>query len=139
MTRRNNVKWKRKDGKMTFIVKSEKFISYTMKITRKANRFPKKTTFTLVNRAVNYAWDAHDFLLEANAIYPLTSHEADERLALQKKAITQCQKLDFLIRESYANNYIEDNELKYWSYLLADMRKQITSWHEADKKRYKNM
>lgn len=137
MTRRNNVKRTRKDGKMTFLIKAEKYIEYTMVITNKAKRFPKKLRFTLTNRIIDLSLDVYHHLLHANEIYPLNREQAEKRLELQRLAITACKELDFLIRLSYHRGYIRENELKHWSYLLADMRKRVTGWHNSDKKRYK--
>lgn len=136
-TRRNNLKRTRKDGQMTFLIKAEKFIDYTMIITNKANRFPKKWRFTLTNRIVDLAFDVYHNLLHANEIFPINRDDVKERLKLQRLAITACKELDFLIRLSHHKNFIDDRELKHWSYLLADMRKRATGWHNSDKERYK--
>lgn len=137
MTRRSNVKRTRTDGKMTFLIKAEKFIEYTMIITNKANKFPKRLRFTLTNRVIDTSLDVYHNLLHANEIYPLNREQSERRLELQRLAITGLKELDFFIRMSHHRGYIDDKELKHWSYLMADTRKTVTSWHRSDKERYK--
>lgn len=137
MNRRSNVKRTRVDGKMTFLMKAEKFIDYTMVITNKNDTFPKKLRFTLTNRIVDLSLDVYHNLLHANEIYPLNREQIERRLELQRLSITGLKELDFLIRLSRHRGYINDKELKHWSYLMAETRKTATSWHRSDKERYK--
>ena len=137
MNRRSNVKRTRSDGKMTFLVKAEKFIEYTLVITNKPKKFPKKVRFTLTNRIVDLSFDVYHNLLHANEIYPLNREQAERRLELQRLAITSLKELDFLIRLSRYRGHIDDHELKHWSYLMSATRKTATGWHKSDKERYK--
>lgn len=139
MTRRGNVKRTRRSGKLTFLLKAEKFIDYTLTITNKRDGFPKSVRFTLTNRIVDRSLDIREMLSRANRIYPLNREDALKRLDMQSLAIEMYRDMDFMIRLAHSKKYIKDNELKHWSYLMADARKVATGWHNSDVERYKSL
>ena len=127
----------KKTNEFGIIVKAEDLVSHTLTITSNTKRYPKKVRFTLVNRIQNKALDIYEAILEANEIYPKTTHEKNLRRGLQVKALTYCKELLFFIKLSLELGYINDKSCEYWAKLVCDVKYMTAAWMKQDKCRFK--
>ena len=120
------------EQKLDVIVKSIKLMEYTMTITSNRKRYPVKY-IQLIKRIQNKSMDIYEFLMEANRLNIDTSKT--ERLELQTKVITSCDKLSCFIEMSMNLNLIGSNSVEYWQKQIGDIKYMTIAWREKDRKR----
>lgn len=120
------------EQKLDVIVKSIKLMEYTMTITSNRKRYPVKY-IQLIKRIQNKSMDIYEFLMEANRLSFDTSKA--ERLELQTKAITSCDKLSCFIEISMNLNLIGSNTAENWQKQISDIKYMTIAWREKDRKR----
>lgn len=120
------------EQKLNIIVKAIELMKYSMTVTSNRKRYPVKY-IQLVKRIQNKSMDIYEFLLDANRLNINTAKI--ERLELQTKAITTCDKLSCLIELSMELNLIGSNTIVNWQKQIEDVKYMTIAWREKDKKR----
>lgn len=120
------------EQKLNVIVKSIELMKYSMTVTSNRKRYPVKY-IQLVKRIQNKSMDIYEFLLDANRLNLNTNKI--ERLELQTKAISSCDKLSCLIELSMNLNIIGSNTVEHWQKQIEDIKYMTIAWREKDKKR----
>ena len=120
------------EQKLNVIVKAIKLMEYTMTITSNRKRYPVKYV-QLIKRIQNKSMDIYEFLMEANRLNIVTSKV--DRLELQTKAITSCDKLSCFVEMSINLNLIGSNTVENWQKQISDIKYMTIAWREKDKKR----
>ena len=120
------------EQKLDVIVKSIKLMEYTMTITSNRKRYPVKY-IQLIKRIQNKSMDIYEFLMEANRLNIDTSKM--ERLELQTKTITSCDKLSCFVEMSMNLNLIGSNTAENWQKQISDIKYMTIAWREKDRKR----
>lgn len=120
------------EQKLTVIIKAIELMKYSMTITSNRKRYPVKY-IQLVKRIQDKSMDIYEFLLDANRLNINTAKI--ERLELQTKAITTCDKLSCLIELSMELNLIGSNTVVNWQKQIEDVKYMTIVWREKDKKR----
>lgn len=120
------------EQKLTVIIKAIELMKYSMTITSNRKRYPVKY-IQLVKRIQDKSMDIYEFLLDVNRLNINTAKI--ERLELQTKAITTCDKLSCLIELSMELNLIGSNTVVNWQKQIEDVKYMTIVWREKDKKR----
>lgn len=120
------------EQKLTVIIKAIELMKYSMTITSNRKRYPVKY-IQLVKRIQDKSMDIYEFLLDANRLNINTAKI--ERLELQTKAITTCDKLSCLIELSMELNLIGSNTVVNLQKQIEDVKYMTIVWREKDKKR----
>lgn len=120
------------EQKLDVIVKAIKLMEYSMTITSNRKRYPIKY-IQLIKRIQNKSMDIYEFILEANRLNVVSSKI--QRLELQTKAITSCDKLSCYIELSMNLNIIGSNTVENWQKQIDDIKYMTIAWREKDKKR----
>ena len=81
------------------ITKAKDLVKHTFMMTSE-RRFPKKYRFTIVNRLHDLTLDIFQHIQEANELDLTDPQEYRERRYEQKKALTECKTVLFLIELS---------------------------------------
>lgn len=120
------------EQKLSVIVKAIDLMKYTMTITSNRKRYPSKY-IQLVKKIQDKSMDIYEFILDANTINVNTSKL--ERIELQTKAITSCDKLSCFIELSMNLNLVGSDTVDYWQKKINDVKYMAIAWREKDKKR----
>ena len=120
------------EQKLKVVVKAIDLMKYTMTITSNRKRYPSKY-IQLVKKIQNKSMDIYEFLLDANALSAGASKS--ERLEMQTRAITSCDKLSCFIELSMSLNLIGSDTVNYWQRQVSDVKYMTIAWREKDKKR----
>ncbi len=120
------------EQKLDVIVKAIKLMEYTMTITSNRKRYPVKH-ITLVKRIQNTCMNIYELLLDANRLN--LNESKCERLELQTKAITACDKLSCYAELSMNLNLINGDTVAYWIKQINDIKYMTISWRNKDKTR----
>lgn len=118
--------------KLDVIVKAINLMEYTMTITSNRKRYPVKYV-TLVKRIQNTCMNIYEHLLDANRLN--LEHSKNERLELQTKAITACDKLSCYAELSMNLNLIGNNTVIYWIKQINDVKYMAIGWRSKDETR----
>ena len=120
------------DVKLNVIVKATELMEYTFRITSNRKRYPVKY-IQLIKRIQNKSMDIYEFLIDANRLSLEVSKR--ERLELQTKAITSCDKLSCFIEMSMNLELVGSNTVACWQKQIEDVKYMTIAWRENDKKR----
>ena len=120
------------EQKLDVIVKAIKLMEYSMTVTSNRKRYPIKY-IQLIKRIQNKSMDIYEFLLEANRLNVVSSKS--ERLELQTKAITLCDKLSCFVEMSMNLNIIGSNTVESWQKQINDIKYMTIAWRQKDKAR----
>lgn len=123
------------EQKLTVIIKAIELMKYSMTITSNRKRYPVKY-IQLVKRIQDKSMDIYEFLLDANRLNINTAKI--ERLELQTKAITTCDKLSCLIELSMELNLIGFNTVVNWQKQIEDVKYMTIVWREKKQKEIDN-
>ena len=77
--------------------------------------------------------DIYEFLTDANTLQIET--EKQERIALQTKTISTCNKLSTLAELSMKLDLVGMNTIEHWQKLISDVKYMTVAWRNKDKKR----
>lgn len=119
-----------KDAKLDVIVKAINLMEYTMTITSNRKRYSAKHLI-LVKRIQNRTMDIYEFLIDANRLNVEVSKT--ERLELQTKAISCCDKLSCYIELSMKLNLVGTDTVAYWQGQIDDIKYMTIAWRTRDK------
>jgi hypothetical protein len=120
------------EQKLKVIVKAIELMKYTMTITSNRKRYPSKY-IQLVKKIQDKSMDIYEFLLDANTLNIDTSKQ--ERLELQTKTVTSCDKLSCFIELSMNLNLVGSDTVAHWQKQVNDVKYMTLAWREKDKKR----
>lgn len=133
-TRRNyQHKTNGNDSPLHVLPVAANLIDYTLELTDNVKHFPKKVRFSIVNRIQDRVLAIRDDLVDANEIYPiLDEQDKVDRLKLQRRALTGCKKLLYLIELSKKRGYIDKGTFDYWTKLTLDVKFMTAAWYKAE-------
>ena len=114
------------------IPKSTDLMEYTIRMTSNRKRYPVKY-IQLVKRIQNKSMDIYEFILDANRLNLNTDKR--ERIELQTKAITSCDKLSRFIEMSMDLKLVGSDTVAIWQKKIYDVKYMTIAWREKDKKR----
>ena len=120
------------EQKLKVIVKAIELMKYTMTITSNRKRYPSKY-IQLVKKIQDKSMDIYEYLLDANTLNIDTLKQ--ERLELQTKAITSCDKLSCFIELSMNLKLVGSDTVANWQKQVNDVKYMTLAWREKDKKR----
>lgn len=120
------------EQKLGVIIKAIELMKYTMTITSNRKRYPAKY-IQLVKKIQDKSMDIYEFLLDANTTNINTSKL--ERLEMQTKAITSCDKLSCFVELSMNLNLVGSDTVNHWQKQINDVKYMAIAWREKDKKR----
>ena len=115
---------------MDVIEKAANLMTYTFTVTSNRKRYPMKY-IQLIKRIQNISMDIYESLLEANRIK--IEENGKDRIFLQSKAITGCDKLSRLIEMSMSLNIIGSDTTEFWQTKINDVKYMSLSWRKKDK------
>lgn len=120
------------ETKLDVISKSIELMKYTYTITSNKKRYPIKYKI-LVARIQNECMNIYSYLMDANRLQLSTSKK--ERLEMQTKAITSCDKLSCYAELSMNLNLIGTNTISNWQKLICDVKYMTIAWRSKDRDR----
>lgn len=120
------------EQKLKVIVKAIELMKYTMTITSNRKRYPSKY-IEIVKKIQNKSMDIYELLLDANTLNINTSKS--ERLELQTKAISACDKLSCFIELSMNLKLVGSDTVDHWQKQVNDVKYMTLARREKDKKR----
>jgi hypothetical protein len=120
------------ESKLEVVVKAIDLMQHTLQVTSNKKRYPAKHV-TLINRIQNTCMDIYENLLDANRLILGTSKA--ERLGLQTKAISSCDKLSCYIEISMNLGLIGSRSVEFWQKKVNDVKYMAIAWREKDKDR----
>ena len=116
------------------ISKAKDLVKHT-DIMTSDKRYPKKYRFTLVNRLQVKVLDIYEHIAEANELSLFDKDEKAERLQRQRRALTLCKTVLFLIEISHEKGLISGTQCETWTRLVMDVKNMAAKWHKQDKTR----
>lgn len=134
VTRRNyQHKPNGEDSPLHILPVASNLIDYTLELTDNVKHFPKKVRFSIVNRIQDRVLEIRDDLVDANEIYPIIDEQDKiDRLKLQRRALTGCKKLLYLIELSKKRGYIDKGTFDHWTKLTLDVKFMTAAWYKAE-------
>ena len=120
------------ETKLEVISKSIELMKYTYTITSNKKRYPVKYKI-LVSRIQNECMNIYSYLMDANRLQLSTSK--NERLEMQTKAITSCDKLSCYAELSMNLNLVGTNTISNWQKMICDVKYMTIAWRSKDKNR----
>lgn len=107
---------------MTVFKKAKDLIEYTFDMTSNKNRYPKKYTFTLVNRIQNLALDIYSKLIKTN------ESPINKRREMLADILGDIQVMYFLIEFSLKLKRIDKRQCGIWAKKTKDVRCLTAAW-----------
>ena len=99
-------------------------------------RFPKKYRFTIVNRLHDLTLDIFQHIQEANELDLTDPQEYRERRYEQKKALTECKTVLFLIELSFEKELISSEQCAEWTRHVMNVKNMTAKWRKQDRERF---
>ena len=121
-------------SEFTIITKAKDLVKHTFRMTND-RRFPKKYRFTIVNRLHDLTIDIFQHIQEANELDLADPQEFRERRYDQKKALTKCKTVLFLIELSFERELISKDQCAAWTKAVLDVKYMTASWRKKDRER----
>lgn len=125
-------------SEFAIITKAKDLVKHTFLMTNE-RRFPKKYRFTIVNRLHDLTIDIFQHIQEANELDLSDPQECRERRYEQKKALTACKTVLFLIELSFENGLISTEQCAAWSKCVLDVKYMTAKWRKQDRERAATM
>ena len=116
------------------ITKAKDLVKHTFLMTND-RRFPKKYRFTVVNRLQDLVIDIFQHIQEANELDLADPQEFRERRYDQKKALTKCKTVLFLIELSFERELISKDQCAAWTKAVLDVKYMTAKWRKQDQQR----
>lgn len=117
---------------MEVITKAIDLMQYTYSVTSNKKRYSAKYRM-LIERIQNECMNIYDFLMSANRVQ--LNIDRQERLELQTKSISSCDKLSCYVELSMNLNLIGSNTVEYWQKKICDVKYMTIAWRSKDKTR----
>gem|GEM_PF-161145 len=125
-------------SEFVIITKAKDLVKHTFLMTNE-RRFPKKYRFTIVNRLHDLTLDIFQHIQEANELDLSDPQEYRERRYEQKKALTKCKTVLFLIELSFESGLISTEQCAAWSKYVLDVKYMTAKWRKQDRERAATM
>ena len=116
------------------ITKAKDLVKHTFEMTTE-KRFPKKYRFTVVNRLHDLTLDIFQLIQEANELEIADPQEYQERNYNQRKAMTKCKTVLFLLELSKEKGLISDSQCAAWTKAVCDVKFMTAAWYKQDRQR----
>lgn len=116
------------------ITKAKDLVKHTDMMTSE-KRYPKKYRFTLVNRMQERCLEIFECIAEANELDLTDPAESRERLRLQRRALTLCKTVLFLIEVSLEKQLINTTQCGAWTKAVMDVKNMAANWYKKDRDR----
>lgn len=121
------------DSPLHILPVASNLVDYTLDLTDNVKHFPKKVRFSIVNRIQDRVLAIRDDLVDANEIFPIIDEQDKiDRLKLQRRALTGCKKLLYLIELSKKRGYIDTGTFDYWTKITLDVKFMAAAWYKAE-------
>lgn len=120
------------DNKFDIITKATYLMEHSFSVTSNRKRYPVKY-LQLIKRIQNMSMDIYEYIFDANRLDVIK--EKNERLTLQTKAISTCDKLSKFVEMSMKLNLIGTDTVSGWQSKICDVKYMTIAWRERDKKR----
>lgn len=130
------IKAKRKEGKLTVLIKARELCVYTVTICKNEKNFPKRDRWIMTQPIVNEAISIFACARRANAVKVETSEDYRYRRSQQIQAYSACEALLSLIAIAYDTLNIEDSRVEHWTGLVITVEDYLQRWTREDKKRW---
>ena len=127
---------KEPQGEFLIITKAKDLVKHTFLMTSE-KRFPKKYR-PLTERLYNTTLAIFECVQEANELELTDPREFSERQYLQKRTLTLCKTVLFLIELSHERGCISIDSCKHWSKFVLDVKFMTAKWKKQEKERNKN-
>ena len=114
------------------ITKAKDLVKHTFMMTSE-RRFPKKYRFTIVNRLHDLTLDIFQHIQEANELDLTDPQEYRERRYEQKKALTECKTVLFLIELSFEKELISSEQCAEWTRHVMNVKNMTAKWRKQDR------
>lgn len=124
----------KKPQEFALITKAKALVKFTDMMTTE-KRYPKKYRFTLVNRLQDKSLEIFECIVDANELLLSDKEECAERLRLQRRALTLCKTILFLIELSFEKQLINAQQCENWTKAVCDVKNMTASWYKGDKNR----
>lgn len=124
----------KKPQEFALITKAKTLVKHTDMMTTE-KRYPKKYRFTLVNRLQDKSLEIFECIVDANELSLTDKEECAERQRLQRRALTLCKTILFLIEVSYEKQLINVQQCETWTKAVCDVKNMTASWYKGDKAR----
>ena len=125
-------------SEFTIIAKAKDLVKHTFRMTND-RRFPKKYRFTIVNRLHDLTIDIFQHIQEVNELDLADLQEFRERRYEQKKALTKCKTVLFLIELSLELELISNDQCAAWTKAVLDVKYMTAKWRKQDQQRAATM
>ncbi len=122
------------ENEFKIITKAKDLVKHTFEMTTE-KRFPKKYRFTIVNRLHDLTLDIFQLIQEANELSVADPQEYRERNYYQRKAMTKCKTVLFLLELSKERNLISAAQCAAWTKYVFDVKYMAAAWTKQDKQR----
>ena len=127
---------RKEPSEFNVIVKCKDLIKHTFTITNSTERFPKKYRFTIVSRLHDLTLDIFQHIQEANELDLTDPQEYRERRYEQKKALTECKTVLFLIELSFEKELISSEQCAEWTRHVMNVKNMTAKWRKQDRERF---
>lgn len=121
-------------SEFVIITKAKDLVKHTFLMTNE-RRFPKKYRFTIVNRLHDLTLDIYQHIQEANELDLSDPQEYRERQYEQKKALTKCKTVLFLLELAFEKELIDKDQCAAWSRYVLDVKYMTAKWKKQDRER----
>lgn len=134
---------KRKEGRLTVLVKALEVANYTNNILANRKKFPVELDEVLGNDIKRNGQAiyrncrlANDLRVQKPVTGQIDEEAKEARLRLQTNAIQACTELLICIEMAYGTYHLSAKRVAYWGKITKEARDYIRKWRDADKKRY---
>lgn len=121
-------------SEFVIITKAKDLVKHTFLMTNE-KRFPKKYRFTIVNRLHDLTLNIFENIQEANELDLSDPQEYRERQYEQKKALTKCKTVLFLLELAFEKELIDTDQCAAWTKCVLDVKYMTAKWKKQDRER----
>jgi len=129
-------KSRRGESNALFVYKARELKIHTM---RQCVHFPKRFTFYIGQDIAESANRIYRYVIQADNIYPVNKHEAQERRDWVVRAEGELKTLNANICVADEMFGISENIMLKWSELIDTEMRLLTGVKKKDRERYKNL
>jgi len=123
-----------KKPEFLLIAKAKDLVKYTFGMTTE-RRYPKKYR-AITERLHDRTLEIFERIEEANELSLSDPKEYAERQRLQRRALTLCKTVLFLIELSHERGCINIESCKYWCNYVVEVKNITAGWSKKDRERH---
>jgi hypothetical protein len=124
-----------KQPEFQIITKAKDLVKHTFVMTSE-KRYPKKYR-ALTERLYDRTLEIFECISEANELELFDAREFAERQRLQKRALTLCKTVLFLIELSQERGCIGIESCQHWTKYVLDVKYMTAKWNKQERDRRK--